>query len=124
MAGENTLLCKTYVAGADLTAKQYKFVKLSDANTVVLAEDGERAIGILQNDPYEGEAANVAIEGISKLVVGAAGIATIQAFVASDAHGDGDLVSADKGIYNAIALETGVDNDIISVLIARGTIRA
>ena len=120
MAGENGILCKSFVAGADLSAKQYKFVELSDAETVVLAGDGEGAIGILQNNPALGEMANVMIIGISNLVVGAGGIDTIMSKVACDASGDGDKATANKAVYNAIALETGVDDDVIKVLLTPG----
>lgn len=120
MAGENGILCKSFVAGADLSAKQYKFVELSDAETVVLAGDGEVAIGILQNNPALGEMANVMLIGISNLVVGATGIDTIMSKVASDASGDGDKATTDRDVYNAIALETGVDDDVIKVLLTPG----
>lgn len=120
MAGENGILCKSFVAGADLSAKQYKFVELSDAETVVLAGDGEVAIGILQNNPALGEMANVMLIGISNLVVGASDIDTIMSKVACDENGDGDKATANKAVYNAIALETGVDNDVIKVLLTPG----
>ena len=59
----------TLTAAADLSAKQYYFVKLASATTVnVCTATTDRAIGILQNDPESGEQAVVRIFGISKVV--------------------------------------------------------
>jgi len=59
-------------AGADLSAKQYHFVKL-DANGRVIAitADTDRPIGILQNKPTAlGQAAELMADGISRLIGG------------------------------------------------------
>tara|TARA_B100000131_G_scaffold261181_1_gene257252 strand:- start:5509 stop:5898 length:390 start_codon:yes stop_codon:yes gene_type:complete len=59
----------TLKAAADLSSKQYHFVKLASATTVnVCSATTDRAIGILQNDPESGEAAEICIFGISKVV--------------------------------------------------------
>ena len=59
----------TLTAAADLSAKQYHFVKLASATTVnVCTATTDRAIGILQNDPTSGQQAIVQIFGISKVV--------------------------------------------------------
>lgn len=56
-------------AGADLSSKQYHFVKLASASTVdVCSAITDRAIGILQNNPTSGNTATVTIFGISKIV--------------------------------------------------------
>jgi hypothetical protein len=55
-------------ASADLSAKQYYFVKVSGDKTVtVCAATTDKPIGILQNDPESGEAAVVASGGVSKV---------------------------------------------------------
>lgn len=57
-------------AGADLSAvgNQYKFVKLSAVNTVVLCTAvTDKVIGVLQNRPASGEGADVCAIGITKL---------------------------------------------------------
>lgn len=59
-------------AGADLSAKQYHFVKL-DANgrVVAIAAATDRPIGILQNKPTAlGQAAELMCDGVSRLVGG------------------------------------------------------
>jgi len=56
-------------AAADLSSKQYHFVKLASATTVnVCTAITDLPIGILQNDPTSGQAAEVTIFGISKVV--------------------------------------------------------
>lgn len=94
MAREANLSCRTYPAGADLSAKQFYAVKLDSAAAVVLAGAGEAAIGILQNNPTSGQAATVAIAGRSKMVAGAA--VASGARVASNASGKGVTATAGK----------------------------
>ena len=59
----------TLKAAADLSSKQYHFVKLASATTVnVCSAITDVPIGILQNDPESGETAVITIFGISKMV--------------------------------------------------------
>jgi|WetSurMetagenome_2_1015567.scaffolds.fasta_scaffold10568_3 hypothetical protein len=123
MVGEHGILMKSFEASTDMsTAGQYRFVKMASATTIALCGDGELAIGILQNNPAQYEQGNVMMFGISKLKVGTAGIASVMAYVSSDGNGDGDIahVAADKAIVNALSLGTGVDNDLVSVLVIPG----
>ena len=58
-----------FTASADLSAKQYHFVKMSGNNTVtVCAAITDVPIGVLQNNPTSGQAAEVCLFGISKVV--------------------------------------------------------
>lgn len=62
----------TRVAGADLSALQYTFVKLSTTDTVVTCTAAtDIPIGVLQNAPTSGQEAEVLIVGGTKLVAGA-----------------------------------------------------
>ncbi len=63
----------TLVAGADLSAKQFHFVEQSNADGTVTVCDNaaDRPIGVLQNTPKAGEAADVLIVGGSKVAAGA-----------------------------------------------------
>src|SRR5687768_2741480 len=76
MAFENPLYCPPgLVAGADLSAHQFKFVKLSGTGlqVVVCSAAGENAFGVLQDKPdAQGKAASVATLGVSKVVAGGA----------------------------------------------------
>lgn len=60
-------------AAADLSAAQFKAVKITAARAVNLASSGGEAIyGILQNKPLSGQAADVGIVGVTKALCGAA----------------------------------------------------
>lgn len=55
-------------AGADLSAKQYHIVKFaSTAGEVVAAGNGE-GIGVLMNDPTDGQVAEVAVLGVVPVI--------------------------------------------------------
>jgi hypothetical protein len=112
---------KAFKAGADLSALQFTFVKLSADDTVVGAGNAEIPHGILMNAPASGEDAEVVIEGGAKLKLGSGG-ATRNASLASLALGKAGAVTS--GVASAIALETGVEGDIIPVLMDRHTGRA
>jgi len=57
----------TLTAAADLSSSQYYFVKLASATTVnVCTAITDLPIGILQNTPTSGQAAEVRIFGVSK----------------------------------------------------------
>lgn len=58
-------------AAASLATKQYYGVKVSADNQVnIVAADGEPALGVLQNAPASGEAADVMCMGITKVYAG------------------------------------------------------
>lgn len=58
-----------FTASADLSAKQYHFVKMSGNGTVtVCAAITDVPIGVLQNNPASGAAAEVCLFGITKVV--------------------------------------------------------
>lgn len=68
MAYESPKQCMTLIAGESLTAAQYKFVKISADNTVVIcAAATDIPIGVLQNNPASGGAAEVCIWGVTKV---------------------------------------------------------
>ena len=57
-----------FTAAADLSGKQFYFVKLASATTVtVCAAATDKPIGVLQNKPTSGQAAEVMVIGISKV---------------------------------------------------------
>jgi hypothetical protein len=58
-------------ASADLSAKQYRFVKMSGNSQVdVCAAITDKVVGVLQDNPVSGLPANVADEGRSKVLLG------------------------------------------------------
>lgn len=57
------------IAAADLSAKQFHFVKLTANNTVnVCTAVTDKPIGVLQNKPKAGDEANVCAMGVTKVV--------------------------------------------------------
>ena len=63
----------TLVAGADLSALQYRFVKLDSSwQAVKFAANTDLHIGVLQNAPTSGQEAEVLVVGGTKLVAGEA----------------------------------------------------
>lgn len=76
----------TRVAGADLSANQYKFVKLNaNGQAVVIAADTDVPYGVQQNTPKANEAVDILRLGASRLV-GAAALA-VGAFVGPSPNG-------------------------------------
>lgn len=63
-----TQVTKTFTAGADLSAKQYHFVKLSSGNVVACSAVTDIPVGVLQNAPTSGKAAEVVLLGGTKIV--------------------------------------------------------
>jgi len=121
MTGKD-ILSLTFLAYTDLSAKQYKFMAMPSATgTVNTAGSAVATIGILQDKP---SAANrpacVRVAGVSKLVLG--GTVAAGDRLTPDTNGDGVAITSDDGEYGAIALEPGDDNDVIEVLLERGTI--
>lgn len=105
----------TFIAGADLSARQYSFVKFGADNlTVALCELNERSIGILQNAPISGGAAEVALPGGGAyLKIGAA--VQLGRMLTSDATGRGTVADAANEWCGALAYQAGVLNDVIAV---------
>lgn len=106
------------VAGADLSAAQFKAVKVNSSGQAILADaDDLNAIGVLQNNPASGQTASVRIAGVTKYLAG--GTVASGAVVTSDANGDAVATAVGKQPHG-VAIVGGVDGDIISVLLGAG----
>lgn len=116
---KNAVVIGHLLANVDLTARQYTMVRLvSDGGTAkwdIPSGAGGEVQGILLNKPDVDQAALVQIGGVSKLIVGAAGITAAARMQADGTTGHG-ILAASGDCALCLALETGVDNDIISVL--------
>ena len=119
MAYAGQQICATFAAAADLSAKQYYFVKLSAANTVnVCTAITDIPIGILQNKPESGEAATVCLFGISK--VSADGTLAAGNIIGTSADSQADAIAAgtDTTVYTmGQALETAAAGDTVSMFL-------
>lgn len=109
----------TLKSTADMSLKQYRFVKggAADGEVVVAAAATDLLLGVLQNTPAAAEAAQLQVVGISKILCG--GVVTRFSRLTSDANGKA-IVAVGAQVVGAIALQAGVDGDIISALVIAG----
>ncbi len=99
---------KGFIAGEDLSAKHDKLVMLCGAN--------ERAIGVLMNAPDSGQGAEVAlIGGGAKLKISET--VALGKLLTSTGTGFGEVADASGEWVAALAIQDGVENDVISVLV-------
>lgn len=106
------------VAGADLSSSQYKAVKLaSTAGEVILAVlPADKAIGILLNDPADGEEALVVYSGVAKALSEAS--VTAGALVAASTTSRVKITTtADDGVIGRALEASSAAGDIISVMV-------
>ena len=89
-----------FVAGADLSALQYHFVKLNASGQVVaIAAGSDQPIGILQDAPAaSGRSCDVMMDGISKLKAGEALTAGTSVGPTANGRGDGSSPTVPVGI--------------------------
>jgi hypothetical protein len=104
----------TVPADADLSASQWKFVKLnSDGEAIICTSAGEQAIGVLCNKPdAAGRAAEVQIGGVARVLLGDTVAAGDKVMTNASALG-----VAHSGVYNVLgyALNGGAVGERISV---------
>lgn len=98
-------------AGADLSGKQFYFVKLSAADTVaVCAAATDVPIGILQNKPASGEIAEVMCVGVSKVSADAALSVGNLVGTSADGQADAKTVGTDTTEYVCGQVLTATSN--------------
>lgn len=106
-------------AGADLSAKQYTFVKLSGSTVISAAAATDLPIGVLLDDPASGETAAVAVSGVVKLKASAA--IAVGALVGTTSTGTGVTLVAGtdstKFILGRAITAAGAAGDIITVAV-------
>jgi hypothetical protein len=95
----------TLIAGADLSAAQFKFVEQSNADGRVTVVDAatDRPIGVLQNTPKENEAADILIVGGTKVAAGGTASAGQPLF----ANASGNAVTLAIGTTGSAAFAVG-----------------
>jgi len=108
---------RSFIAGADLSAKQYFLVKLgTGVNDIVLASAAtDRIVGVLQEKPKTGQPAQVAMLGTSKVVAG--GTIAKGDCITSNASGQAIATTTAGNTVIGIALETAVTGDIFEILL-------
>jgi len=120
MAHQESVVCITLPAGADLRTHQFKFVDAPAGLPTLVAATTDRTIGVLQNAPNTGEAAQIAVAGVVKVESGEA--VAIGGVVKADATGRAtDVAIATTEIELGIALTaSGAAGELISVLLGAG----
>ena len=109
---------RTFVAGEDLSAAQFKFVTLESDGQVDLADSaGENCLGVLSVEGGDTRAVTVVMTG--SMMVEAGGTVTAGGAVATDATGR--AVDATTGdIIMGYAREAGVTNQVIEIELIQG----
>ena len=117
MATQGNQIRQTFVAGADLSAKQYTFVTCNgvtadgENRTVVSPAVGAKVDGVVINNPKNTHAATVVVFGRTKVKAGG----VIAAGAEVQANANGQVVAATTGIRVGKALEAAVANQIITI---------
>lgn len=110
----------TLPAGADLSAKQYFFVKVNTSGQAVLcAAATDRPIGVLQNTPESGEEASVLVVGGTKVVSSGSIDEGALIGTASTGKADAKTPGSDTTEYavGTVILAAGADNEILTAVI-------
>jgi hypothetical protein len=122
MATEQAIWRESFEAAEDLSDDQYHFVVLNSSGKVRRPDtEDEVAIGILQNAPESGEAAEVMIVGKSKCV--ANGALTVGTFVKPEYVGAADAGKADDAgtwwdtARGMVVEAAGAEDDLCSVVL-------
>lgn len=103
------------VAGADLSAEQYKLVKVT-TNGVEVAGAGELSVGVLQQGETTGNAVSVwGVGSVSKVIAGAA--VAQGARVTSDATGRAVTAASGNYIAGVCLTESANADELVTVYI-------
>ena len=116
MAYEKGGLILNFEAAADLSAKQFRAVKMATGGKVdIFSGATDVPIGILQNKPTSGQTAEVMVFGVSKVDSDAA--LAVGDLLAGQT--DGQLEVADSGDYivGQCVFASGAAGDLASALI-------
>lgn len=116
MATNEVLKTITKEAGADLSAKQFRFVDIAADNQVdAVSAAGGDAIGVLLNKPdAAGKAATIAVAGVAKVVAGA----TVDEgeYIQSDAAGEA-IVALTGNFVLGRCMKAAADGELTEVLL-------
>jgi len=101
-----------FTAASDMDSYQYRFVKIDTstgtyAGAVNLATGGSNPvpIGVLQNDPRAGTAANVRIAGVTKVFISSSTAIQNGNLLMSGSAGEAEIVDANASAFSGVALE-------------------
>lgn len=115
MALEQNLNTRSYEAGQDLSAHQFRFVTQAADGQVDPTGAGAQATGVLQDDNGDaaGKVVAVAVGGRSKVEAG--GAVAVGDNVASDANGKAVTATTGDVILGVARSASSADGEIVSV---------
>lgn len=118
MAYEESLTCISVPANADLSASQYRFMKVNSSGNLIAATANGAADGVLQNKPSAaGMAGSLAIAGVSQVEAGSA--ITAGDHVAVATGGKAATAATGATVVGRAMQSASGDGSIIAVLIVR-----
>ena len=112
---QNSELYAKHKKEKDLTLLQHRFVIVSASEQVNVAGVAASAIGVLQNKPNTGQAAEVVAAGVSNVIASAA--ITAGTDLATAANGKVAAATAGQNVVGKAIQAASNDDDIISALI-------
>ncbi len=119
MATTGHYITESFVAGEDLSAKQFTFVIMNTTDrTVVSAGNAAAADGVLLNEPESGQSATVAVFGRVRVEVGTGGL-TAGASVGVDANGEA-VVAATSDIIVGKCVDAAAAGERATIDFFRG----
>lgn len=105
----------TLEASADLSASQYLAVVVDANGQAAISGAAIQIDGVLQNKPeFLGDTATIMQKGITKGVVGTAGVTAGDEV---EIEAGGDFITLAAGVSVGKALVTGVADDIVPILL-------
>jgi hypothetical protein len=110
----------TLVAGADLSTKQYFFVKINTSGQAVLCSGAtDKPIGVLQNNPESGEEAAIVVIGGTKLVASASLDEGDLIGTAASGKADAKTPGSDttEFVVGTVIAAAGADNEILTAVV-------
>jgi len=109
-------------AGADLSSSTEKFVQLNSSGLVIdVSAITNNVLGVLKNAPVTGEAAEIALNGVSRIWLGAT--LTPGALVGTSAAGKA-VADASTNQNQGILLKGGADGEIGELIMGSRTATA
>ena len=120
MAYEIPVFCHSFTAAADLSDKQFHFVKLTANDTINVCDAvTDVPVGVLQDAPEAGQAAEVMLVGISKVSSDAALTAGNLIGTSADGQADAKVAGTDTTNYvvGQVLSGTGAAGELATVAI-------
>lgn len=120
IVGQTALSIGHLPAAADLSAHQFKLVKITPTGVAVCDGVGDQAIGVLQNKPLAGQPCTITVIGVTELIAGSAAIiAGDQVFLTATGTVDETATSTKVGV----ALEAASNGKLFTALVNLGGTR-